>query len=101
LATTFFSIFLGWLRIRTGDVWSASVAHGANNVTEDRWHRLAFTGDAAGTPSLAADGTLLLAEAIVLLGVVGLAERRSVKRQNQPLAIPPGSGLARNHQEAA
>jgi membrane protease YdiL (CAAX protease family) len=70
IATINASIFFGWLRLRTGDVWSASVAHGANNITEDSWHRVAFTGDRSGRPSLAGDVTMLVAEIIVLSGMV-------------------------------
>ena len=76
VAVTSASIFFGWLRMRTGDVWSASVGHGANNITEDSWHRLAFTGDAAGKPALAGDVTVLVAEAVVLVGIVAASGMR-------------------------
>ena len=70
VAVTNASIFFGWLRLRTGDVWSASVGHGANNMTEDQWHRVAFTGESGGKPSLASDALLILAEVLVLSGTV-------------------------------
>jgi hypothetical protein len=70
VAVTNASIFFGWLRLRTGDVWSASIAHGANNMTEDKWHRVAFTGESSGKPSLASDAVLILAEVVVLTGIV-------------------------------
>jgi membrane protease YdiL (CAAX protease family) len=70
LATTNLSVFLGWLRERTGDVWSTSVGHAANNVTEDSWHRTAFTGESGGTPTATADLVLVAAEVFVLTGFV-------------------------------
>ena len=92
IATTNLSIFLGWLRERTGDVWSTSIGHGSNNVTEDSWHRLAFTGSRDGTPSSGADVVLVVAEVIVLTGVV-LADRllrrsNRAKLHHQPNRIP-------------
>lgn len=77
-ATTVMSVFLGWLRAWTGDVWSTSVGHAANNVTENSWHRLTFTGDSGGTPAASGDATVVVAEAIVLVGIVvsGLRRRR-------------------------
>jgi len=64
------SIFLGWLRARTGSVWAPSVGHAANNGFEDPWSRFAFTGDRAGDLPTFATVPLLLAEAIVLVGIV-------------------------------
>jgi membrane protease YdiL (CAAX protease family) len=80
VAITSLSIFLGWLRARTGDVWSASLGHGANNITEDSWHRFAFTGDVSAKPTLAADVTLLIAEAIILIGIVTASGPRRPRR---------------------
>ncbi len=80
VAITNLSVFLGWLRLRTGDVWSTSVAHGANNITEDSWHRVAFTGDASGKPAIGADAVLIVAEAIVLLGIVTMSGLRRPRR---------------------
>lgn len=68
--TTMLSVFLGQLRARTGEVWVGSVAHAANNVTEDSWHRLSFTGREDGIPSGAADVVVFIAEIVVLLGIV-------------------------------
>jgi membrane protease YdiL (CAAX protease family) len=76
VALTNASIFFGWLRARSGDVWTASVAHGANNMTEDKSHRVAFTGDAAGKPALGPDLVLILAEVVVLTGIVAVASLR-------------------------
>jgi membrane protease YdiL (CAAX protease family) len=70
IATTNLTIFLGWLRMRTADVWSTSVGHASNNITEDSWHRTAFTGKSDGVPSSSADLIAVIAEAIVLIGVV-------------------------------
>jgi membrane protease YdiL (CAAX protease family) len=80
VAVTSLSVFLGWLRARTGDIWSASIGHGANNITENSWHRLAFTGDASGKPTLAADVTLLIAEAVMLIGIVTASGLRRPRR---------------------
>jgi membrane protease YdiL (CAAX protease family) len=68
--TVVFSIFLGWLRFLTGCVWTGSVAHASNNVTEDSLHSLSFTGHQSGIPSEGAGVASMLAEALVLLGVV-------------------------------
>jgi uncharacterized protein len=70
IATTNISIFLGWLRARTGDVWSTSIGHASNNVTEDSWHRTVFTGKSDGVPSSSADVVLVIAEIIVVTGFV-------------------------------
>jgi len=70
VATTTMSVFLGWLRARTGEVWAGSVAHAANNATEDSWHRLAFTGRADGVPAASSNVAAVIAEALVLLGIV-------------------------------
>src|SRR3712207_850432 len=34
VALTYFSVFLGWLQIRTRSVWTPTAAHAANNATE-------------------------------------------------------------------
>jgi len=70
LGTVTMAIFLGWLRLRTGGVWAGSVAHSANNVTEDSLGRLAFTGHASGTYPESAWAPTQLAEMVVLLGIV-------------------------------
>jgi membrane protease YdiL (CAAX protease family) len=86
VAVTNASIFFGWLRARSGDVWTASVAHGANNMTEDTWHRVAFTGDPAGKPSLGADLVLILAEIMVLNTIVVVDTLRRRRRPAQSRA---------------
>ncbi len=67
MGTVTMSLFLGWLRTRSGSVWAPSLGHASNNVTEDNLTRRAF-GDGALGPGQAA--VVLLAEAVVLLGVV-------------------------------
>lgn len=70
LQTVLFSIFLGWLRQRTGSVWAGSMAHAANNGLGDNLGRLAFTGRLDGIYS---GGQMLLsfaAESLVLGGIV-------------------------------
>jgi uncharacterized protein len=95
LATTTLSVFLGWLRLRTGDIWAGSVAHAANNVTEDSWTRLAFTGQTAGVPAWTVGIPILLAEAVVLLGIVALDRCRHRGRR------PARSAPARTQRPAA
>lgn len=80
IATTSLSVFLGWLRMCTGDIWAGSVAHAANNVTEDSWHRLAFTGQASGVPAMPANVVVVIAEAIVLVGIVAVSSLRRAQR---------------------
>ena len=70
VATTTFSVFLGWLRLRTGDLWAGSVAHAANNVTQNSLTRLVYTGQSGGVPAWSFAIPVMLAEAAVLLGVV-------------------------------
>ena len=84
------SIFLGWLRARTGSTWAPSVGHATNNGVEDPWSRLAFTGEGANLPTFATV-PLLLAEAIVLLGIAGFdALRRGLRlRRSAPSTIAP------------
>ena len=64
------SIFLGWLRLQTGDIWAGSMAHASNNITEDSWWRLAFTGRTDGVPSMGAVIPTVIAEVLVLIGIV-------------------------------
>lgn len=73
IATTVISAFLGWIMLRSGCVWSASVAHAANNLTQLNLTRLAFTGSDGGTLPTSSSVPIILAEAVVLLGVVVLA----------------------------
>ena len=86
MATTTASVFFGWLRLRTGDIWSASVGHSANNLTEDGWHRLAFTGDRQGTPATGGDVTVVIAEAVLLNGIVIVDTLRRKGRSRRPRA---------------
>jgi membrane protease YdiL (CAAX protease family) len=70
VATTVLSVFLGWLRFRTSSVWATSVGHASNNITELNLTQLAFTGSTGGTLPASASAPIILAEAIVLLGIV-------------------------------
>jgi membrane protease YdiL (CAAX protease family) len=97
ISTTVFAVFLGWLRLRTGSVWPGSVAHASNNGAEDSLHRLAFTGRADGTPALSSTAPSLLAEAIVLLGIV--AADHLLRRRRGILA--PGDSSTRSGPAAA
>jgi membrane protease YdiL (CAAX protease family) len=85
------SIFLGWLRARTSETWAPSVGHATNNGFEDPWSRFVFTGDRAGDLPTFATVPLLLAEAIVLLGIVAVdALRRGLRpRRSVPTTVPP------------
>ena len=86
VATTTMSVFLGWLRLRTGSVWPGSVAHASNNATENNLSRLTFTGDSSGTLPASATWPILLAEALVLLGIVAVDHLR---RQPRRTALAP------------
>jgi membrane protease YdiL (CAAX protease family) len=85
VAVTNASVFFGWLRLRTGDTWAPTVGHGANNMTEDQWHRVAFTGEASGRPTMGADAVLIVAEVIVLLGIVTVS---GLRRPHRTALIP-------------
>jgi membrane protease YdiL (CAAX protease family) len=80
LGTTVSSVLLGWLRLRTGDVWASSVAHGVNNGITDRLARLAFTGGAEGTLPGNSAAPSLLAEALVFGAIVAGDRLRRRKR---------------------
>jgi membrane protease YdiL (CAAX protease family) len=87
------SIFFGWLRTRTGAIWAGSVAHATNNIGEDSWWRLAFTGRTGGVPSMSAVAPLLLAETTILTGIVAgnwlFNHRRSLR-----VGAVPGIAMA-------
>ncbi len=76
VGTTVSSVFLGWLRQRSGSVWASSVGHAANNGTQDNLTRLAFAGGTGGTLPASASAPILLAEAVVLLGIVAVDHLR-------------------------
>ena len=80
------AVFLGWLRQRTGSVWAASMGHSANNLIALKLTTLAFTGQQSGV--LQASWTLptVLAEAIILLGIVSV-DWLLRHRRRRPLAI--------------
>ena len=44
VTTTLWSIIFGWLRLRTGSIWAASLAHAANNSVGGTWLALLFYG---------------------------------------------------------
>jgi membrane protease YdiL (CAAX protease family) len=67
--TVTMSVFLGWLQHRAGSVWAPSLGHAANNVTEDNLTRAGF---GHGPLSAGASFSVLVAEAVVLLGIVAL-----------------------------
>lgn len=93
LGTITMAIFLGWLRLRTGSVWAGSVAHASNNVTEDSLGNLAFTGSANGTYPWNATAPGLLAEAIVLLGLVAVDHVRERRQRTRLLSEEPGPAV--------
>lgn len=93
-ATTVTSVFLGWLRARSGNVWVPSLAHAANNGTQFNLTRLSFTGTADGALPAGVSAAILLGEAIVMLGVV--AADRIHRRWPSPrrASLRPGTGDA-------
>jgi membrane protease YdiL (CAAX protease family) len=88
-ATTYASLFLGWLQQRTGSIWGATVGHSANNTLEDPLTRTLFS-PAAATLGPAASAAVLAAEAAVLAGVALLGRDRGEghrpRRQCAPAA---------------
>ena len=99
LATTISSVFLGWLRLRTGSVWAASVGHAANNTAADPLSRLGFAGRADGVLPSGAAAPSLLAEALLFgLIIAGDRMRRWGNRPEQPLGATTRLGeAAREH----
>jgi uncharacterized protein len=90
ISTTILSILLGWLRLRTGSVWAGSVAHAANNGLEDNLNSLAFAGRISDATKSGPAIVSLLAEAIVVLGIVaGDGARRRNRATASPLATTP------------
>jgi membrane protease YdiL (CAAX protease family) len=92
--TTVFSIFLGWLRLRTGSIWPGSVAHAANNVTADSLNRLTFTGRTSGVPSDSSNVISLAAEAALLLSIVA-ADRLRRPRESPAVHVVEAPGLSK------
>ena len=91
------AVFLGWLRLRTGSVWAASLGHSANNLIALKLTTLAFTGRPDGT--LHASWTLptVLAEAVILLGIVAadrLLRRRQSSRHSERVQHHPPAAAA-------
>lgn len=75
-------VFLGWLRLRTGSVWPAVLAHSAHNVAV-AWSADALAGDAAMTEHLAGESGVVTLLAYAALAVV-LA--RTVRRTSPSTA---------------
>lgn len=73
------SVFLGWLRLRTGDIWAGSLAHATNNSTQYNLNQGAFGGGVESPFLLTSSVPILLAEALVLVGImsVGAGRRRA------------------------
>ena len=89
-ATVISSIFLGWLRTRTGNVWAGSIAHAANNITEYNLNRTSFTGSQNAALPAAVSVPILLAEAIVMIGVVAadtVRRRRPLREDGRRAAL--------------
>jgi hypothetical protein len=55
-----FSIILGWLRLRTGSVWVASLAHSANNFIGSLLESALFISGGLGDMLLSPRGILVL-----------------------------------------
>jgi membrane protease YdiL (CAAX protease family) len=70
LVTTVSSVFLGWLRRRSGSVWAPSVAHAGNNGLADNLVRLGFTGSVVGPLPMSAMAPALVAEVILFAAIV-------------------------------
>ncbi len=62
-------VFLGWLRLRSGSLWPAVVAHSAHNVAV-AWLGLTVTGNALTAEYLAGDSGAVTAFAYVALAAV-------------------------------
>ena len=73
------------------------MGHATNNGVEDPWSRFAFTGDRASDLPTFATVPLLLAEAVVLVGIVALdrlrQRRRGDRRAPVVTANPYGIGV--------
>lgn len=106
VSTTTFSVFLGWVRSVTGDVWTTSAAHASNNVTADSLQRLSFSGHQAGALPDAALVPALVGEAFVWSATIGAGflrgqrsflPRHRLEPQREllepgPQAVLPGRG---------
>ena len=85
--TIWFSIVLGWLRLRTGSVWTASLAHSANNFILNASQvglLLSFTGG-LGDLLLSPSGVLFAAPVIVLTAWIVLTRRLEPAKTNTGL----------------
>jgi hypothetical protein len=79
-----FSVFLGWVRSVTGTVWATSVAHSSNNVTDDSFQRLSFTGRQDGPLPDAAIVPSLVGEAVVWAAIIGAHALRQARADGRP-----------------
>jgi membrane protease YdiL (CAAX protease family) len=69
VGATAFGVFVGWLRLRTGSVWPAVLAHASHNVAV-MWFADALDGDGAAMEHLAGESGLVTVGAYALLAAV-------------------------------
>jgi uncharacterized protein len=84
VATVTMSVFLGWLRTAGGSVWVSGLGHSSNNLTEDNLNHTSLATTAGGSLSDGAAVVVLLAEALVLLGIV-FVDRLRHRMRRRPL----------------
>jgi CAAX protease family protein len=84
VATVTMSVFLGWLRSAGGSVWVSGLGHSSNNVTEDNLNHTSLATTAGGALSDGAAVVVVLAEALVLLGIV-FGDRLRQRTRHRPL----------------
>jgi uncharacterized protein len=83
ISTITMSIFLGWLRRRAGSIWTCSLGHSTNNLTEDNLNKVSMTGTTSQAVSSTASLAVVAAEAFVLLGIV-MADRARLRWRSTP-----------------
>ncbi|MFC7342862.1 CPBP family intramembrane glutamic endopeptidase [Saccharopolyspora griseoalba] len=77
-----FGVLLGWLRLRSGSVWPATIAHGALNATAGA---IFLLGDATAPPNPAIAGITGLVGWALLVVVAATALRLHPVRESEPV----------------
>ena len=97
MAVTALGVFYGWMRLRTGSIWPAVLAHSANNVAI-AWMGQLLVGDPVAIQYVAGEGAVTMAAyvaiAAVLLHRAGAHDRpvtavgRTTMSWHRPLSTP-------------
>lgn len=83
VAVTALGVFYGWMRLRTGSIWPAVLAHSAHNVAI-AWMGQLLAGDAVAIQYVAGEGAVTMAAYVAIAAVL-------LHRRDKPAA--PATGV--------